>query len=249
MSCSKGDLMCLWNPAQQLLDLPQGPPGSCYSYCVNHHVCHHESWEREKTHHHVHKDKGDPGKDEEPADADVDEGESVEPHEVVLAREEVGLLLAEQRKTAALKAGLEQRLAHAKQKASQMEKLLPEQVTSEDQREVLRLLCRAHELEVENTELQANSLYWKNLLCQKDFMIQRYHQHRLLCEQVIQEQRQLMQDSGIQVPESLDKQYRLYSQERSEGTLDRLLLLHSVMSGSLQDGSILHISPMPEEPS
>ncbi|KAF7470620.1 Hypothetical predicted protein [Marmota monax] len=146
-------------------------------------------------------------------------------------------------------AGLEQRLAHAKQKASQMEKLLPEQVTSEDQREVLRLLCRAHELEVENTELQANSLYWKNLLCQKDFMIQRYHQHRLLCEQVIQEQRQLMQDSGIQVPESLDKQYRLYSQERSEGTLDRLLLLHSVMSGSLQDGSILHISPMPEEPS
>ncbi|XP_071461857.1 kinesin-like protein KIF19 [Marmota flaviventris] len=191
-------------------------------------------WEREKTHHHVHKDKGDPEKDEEPADADVDEGESVEPHEVVLAREEVALLLAEQRKTAALKAGLEQRLAHAKQKASQMEKLLPEQVTSEDQREVLRLLGRAHELEVENTELQANSLYWKNLLCQKDFMIQRYHQHRLLCEQVIQEQRQLMQDSGIQVPESLDKQYRLYSQERSEGTLDRLLLLHSVMSGSLQ---------------
>ncbi|KAM4812115.1 kinesin-like protein KIF19 [Urocitellus parryii] len=206
-------------------------------------------WEWEKTHHHVPRDKGDPEKDEEPADADGDEGESVEPHEVVLAREEVGLLLAEQRKTAALKAGLEQRLAHAKQKASQMEKLLPEQVTSEDQREVLRLLCRAHELEVENTELQANSLYWKNLLCQKDFVIQRYHQHRLLCEQVIQEQRQLMQDSGIQVPESLDKQYRLYSQEQSEGTLDRLLLLHSVMSGPLQDGSILHISPMPEEPS
>nr|XP_026261504.1 kinesin-like protein KIF19 [Urocitellus parryii] len=201
-------------------------------------------WEWEKTHHHVPRDKGDPEKDEEPADADGDEGESVEPHEVVLAREEVGLLLAEQRKTAALKAGLEQRLAHAKQKASQMEKLLPEQVTSEDQREVLRLLCRAHELEVENTELQANSLYWKNLLCQKDFVIQRYHQHRLLCEQVIQEQRQLMQDSGIQVPESLDKQYRLYSQEQSEGTLDRLLLLHSVMSGPLQKPSSLNMKSL-----
>ncbi|KAG3260121.1 kinesin-like protein KIF19 [Ictidomys tridecemlineatus] len=201
-------------------------------------------WEREKTHHHVPRDKGDPEKDEEPADADGAEGESVEPHEVVLAREEVGLLLAEQRKTSALKAGLEQRLAHAKQKASQMEKLLPEQVTSEDQREVLRLLCRAHELEVENTELQANSLYWKNLLCQKDFVIQRYHQHRLLCEQVIQEQRQLMQDSGIQVPESLDKQYRLYSQEQSEGTLDRLLLLHSVMSGPLRKPSSLNMKSL-----
>ena len=32
-----------------------------------------------------------------------------------------------------------------------MEELLPTQVISEDQREVLRLLCRAHELEVENT--------------------------------------------------------------------------------------------------
>uniref|UniRef100_A0A287CVI3 Kinesin-like protein n=1 Tax=Ictidomys tridecemlineatus TaxID=43179 RepID=A0A287CVI3_ICTTR len=205
-------------------------------------------WEREKTHHHVPRDKGDPEKDEEPADADGAEGESVEPHEVVLAREEVGLLLAEQRKTSALKAGLEQRLAHAKQKASQMEKLLPEQVTSEDQREVLRLLCRAHELEVENTELQANSLYWKNLLCQKDFVIQRYHQHRLLCEQVIQEQRQLMQDSGIQVPESLDKQYRLYSQEQSEGTLDRLLLLHSVMSGPLRVSPACQSSPTTPAP-
>lgn len=74
-----------------------------------------------------------------------------------------------------------------------MEKLLPRQVTSEDQREVLQLLCRAHELEVENTELQADNLCRKNLLCQKDFVIQRYHQHRMLCEQVIQGQRQLMQ--------------------------------------------------------
>ncbi|XP_062946031.1 kinesin-like protein KIF19 [Cynocephalus volans] len=206
-------------------------------------------WEREKTHHHVHRGTGKPEKDEELVDANGDEGGSVEPHEVALAREEVNLLLAEQRKTAALKAGLEQRLANAKQKASQMEKLLPKQVTSEDQREVLRLLCRAHKLEVENTELQANNLCQKNLLCQKDFVIQRYHQHRLLCEQVIQEQRQLIQEGGIPVPEPLDQWYGLYCRERGEGTLDHLLLLHSMMSSSLQDGSVLNISPLPEESS
>nr|XP_055195282.1 kinesin-like protein KIF19 [Nyctereutes procyonoides] len=151
-------------------------------------------WEREKTHQHAHRDRTSE-RDEEPAeaDADRDEGESVEPHEVALAREEVNMLLAEQRKTAALKAGLEQRLANAKKKASQLEKLLPTQVISEDQREVLRLLCRAHELEVENTELQANNLCRRNLMCQKDFVIQRYHQHRLLCEQLIQDQWQLIQ--------------------------------------------------------
>lgn len=90
-------------------------------------------------------------------------------------------------------AGLEQRLAQAKQKVSQMEQLLPQRVTSEDQREVLRLLCRAHELEVENTELQASNMCRKNLLCQKDLIIQRYHQHRHLCQQLVEGQRRLLQ--------------------------------------------------------
>lgn len=46
-------------------------------------------------------------KDEEPveADGDGDGEEGTEPHEVALAREEVNALLAEQRKTAALKVG------------------------------------------------------------------------------------------------------------------------------------------------
>ncbi|XP_007941187.1 kinesin-like protein KIF19 [Orycteropus afer afer] len=157
-------------------------------------------------------------------------------------------------------AGLEQRLANAKKKASQMEKLLPRQAISEGQREVLQLLCRAHELEVENTELQARSLCCKNLLRQKDFVIQRCRQHRLLGEQLVREQRQLIQDmlhppsspgtgtyvlsrrlllldfhgnGGLVVPDALEKRYRLYSQERGEGTLNRLLLLHSLMAGAL----------------
>ncbi|XP_069920779.1 kinesin-like protein KIF19 isoform X1 [Oryctolagus cuniculus] len=200
-------------------------------------------WEREKTHLRTHSGQGEPEKEEAPADADGDDGESTEPHEVALAREEVNLLLAEQRKTAALKAGLERRLAHAKRKASQMEQLLPRHVSSEDQREVLRLLCRAHELEVENTELQASNLCRKNLLCQKDFVIQRYRQHRRLCERLVAEQRRRMQDRGVPVPEPLDKQYRLCSQELAEGALDHLLLLHSVMASSLRDGSVLSLSP------
>ncbi|XP_023372300.1 kinesin-like protein KIF19 [Otolemur garnettii] len=185
-------------------------------------------WEREKTHYHAPRVGGELEKDEELVNADGDVDESSEPPEVALAREEVNLLLAEQQKTAALKAELEQRLASAKQKASQMEELLPERVTSEAQREVLQLLCRAHELEVENTALQACSLRRESLLCQKDFMLQRYQQHQQLCEQVIEGQQQLIQGGGIPVPEALAQQYRLYSRE-----LNRLLLLHSLMPNSL----------------
>ncbi|XDB64709.1 hypothetical protein ABFV05_018325 [Capra hircus] len=207
-------------------------------------------WEREKSHHLAPR-AGTPERDEEALEAGPEgsEGEPAEPHEVALAREEVNMLLAEQRKTAALKAGLEQRLANAKKKASQMEEQLPAQVLSEDQREVLRLLCRVHELEVENTGLQASSLCRRSLLCQKDFVIQRCQRHRRLCERVIREQQRLIQDSGLAVPEALEQQYGLYSRELDAGTLNRLLLLHTVMASSLRDGSVLNISPPPEEPS
>ncbi|KAL4669534.1 hypothetical protein H8959_008088 [Pygathrix nigripes] len=99
------------------------------------------------------RDRGELEKDKEPAEADADGDEG----------------------WAGAATG------HAKRKTSQMEKLLPRRVTGQDQWEVLRLLCRTHELEVESTELQADN--------RKDFVIQRYHQHRLLCEQLIQEQR------------------------------------------------------------
>ncbi|KAF0882898.1 KIF19 protein, partial [Crocuta crocuta] len=190
-------------------------------------------WEREKSQHLTHKARA-AERDEGLAEADADEGESTEPHEVALAREEVSVLLAEQRRAAALKAGLEQRLANAKEKASQLEKLLPAGASSEDQREVVRLLCRAHELEVENTELQADSLCRRSLLCQKDFVIQRYHQHRLLCEQLLRDQRQLIEGGGLAVPASLDQRYHLLLRELGAGSLNRLLLLHSVMSSSLR---------------
>ncbi|XP_060539992.1 kinesin-like protein KIF19 [Pantherophis guttatus] len=170
----------------------------------------------------------------EKEDEEADQEDFLEPVEIAIAREEINTLVAEQRKTAALKADLEQRLANAKKKVSQMEKLLPEQTTSKDQREVLSLLCKTHELEVGKTELQANALYKDNLLCQKDFIIQRHQQYRHLCEELIQQQWSLIKDHNIPVLGPLEKLYRLYFHELEEGTLDRLMVLHSLMSNAWQ---------------
>ncbi|XP_014801679.1 PREDICTED: kinesin-like protein KIF19 [Calidris pugnax] len=190
-------------------------------------------WEREKAQG-AHKDDKpateEKGGNTEEEDRDVDTMESPEPHEVTAAREEINLLLAEQRRTAALKTELEQHLANAKEKASQMEEFFPRQITSEDQQEVLRLLCRAHELELGNTELQANTQYKENLLCQKDFVIQQLQQHTLLCEEIIHQQQMLIKAQNIPVPETLVRLHHLHLSELEEGTLNRLLLLHSVMS-------------------
>ncbi|XP_020941663.1 uncharacterized protein LOC110259835 isoform X2 [Sus scrofa] len=57
-------------------------------------------------------------------------------------------------------------------------------------------------------------------------------------------------EGGLVVPEPLEQRYRLFSRALGEGTLNRLLLLHAVMSSSLRDGSVLNTSPPPpEEPS
>ncbi|KAM6407506.1 LOW QUALITY PROTEIN: kinesin-like protein KIF19, partial [Rhynochetos jubatus] len=190
-------------------------------------------WEREKAQCVCKHDKpAKEEKDENTEEEDRDIINAPEPHEVTVAREEINLLLVEQCKTMALKKELEQHLANTKEKASQME-FFPRQITSEDQQEVLRLLCRAHELELGNTDLQANTLYKENLLCQKDFVIQQL-QHMLLCEESIQQQQILLKAQNIPVPEPLGRLYHLHQSELEEGTLNRLLLLHSVMSSMLR---------------
>ncbi|XP_035757227.1 kinesin-like protein KIF19 [Egretta garzetta] len=175
------------------------------------------------------KEQKDENTEEE--DGEVDIIDSPKPREVPVAREEVNLLLAEQGKMAALKTELDQHLANAKEKTSQMEEFFPRQITNEDQQEVLRLLCRAHELELSNAELQASALYKENLLRQ-DFVIQQLQQHMLLCEEIIQQQQMLIKAQNIPVPETLARLHHLL--ELEEGTQNRLLLLHSVMSSMLR---------------
>uniref|UniRef100_F7DUN3 Kinesin-like protein n=1 Tax=Xenopus tropicalis TaxID=8364 RepID=F7DUN3_XENTR len=164
-----------------------------------------------------------------------EDGSSPEPHEVTVAREEISMLLAEQIKNASLKAELEKRLSNTKLKASQLERLFPKQISSEEQQEVLRLLCRVHELEVENTELQAKALCKENLLCQKDFVILHYQQHRTLCDEIIQQQQTLIEDYKIHVPESLERLYQVHSLEVEKGTLNRLQQFQFVISNTLRD--------------
>ncbi|XP_029801618.1 kinesin-like protein KIF19 [Suricata suricatta] len=187
-------------------------------------------WEWEKTQHLAHG--AQMAERNEPAEANEDghESESEEPHEVALAREEVSLLLAEQRRAAALKAGLEQRLASAKEQALQLEELLP---------------AWAHELDVGNTELQGDSVCRQSLLRQKDPVARRHHQHRLLCEQLPRDQWQRIKGGGLVEPRSRDKRCHL-----PLGELNCLRLLNSVTSNSLRDGSVLSKSPaLPEEAS
>lgn len=90
------------------------------------------------------------------------------------------------------KALLERRFLELRDRARRLEELLPRRVSSEEQREVLCLLCKVHELEIENTEMQSNALLKDNVIRHKNFVVQRFEQHRHLCDEIIQQQRQFI---------------------------------------------------------
>uniref|UniRef100_A0A671KSQ6 Kinesin-like protein n=1 Tax=Sinocyclocheilus anshuiensis TaxID=1608454 RepID=A0A671KSQ6_9TELE len=133
-------------------------------------------------------------KDESEKDSDSPESlpDSTETQEVAIARENLVTLMAEQKKMRKQKAGLEQRLAELREKARRLEELLPRRVSSEEQREVLCLLCKVHELEIENAEMQSSALLKDNVIRQKNVVVQRFEQHRHLCHEIIQQQRQFI---------------------------------------------------------
>lgn len=78
---------------------------------------------------------------------------------------------------------------------------LPSQISSEEERELLALMCRVHELEVEKMALQSERLIKQHELWRRELIILRYDRQRHLCEEIITRQRQLMEGIiGLNLP-------------------------------------------------
>ncbi|EAW89151.1 kinesin family member 19, isoform CRA_b, partial [Homo sapiens] len=94
-------------------------------------------------------------KDDSEKDSDTgdDQPDILEPPEVAAARESIAALVDEQKQLRKQKLALEQRCRELRARGRRLEETLPRRIGSEEQREVLSLLCRVHELEVENTEM------------------------------------------------------------------------------------------------
>lgn len=75
--------------------------------------------------------------------------------------------------------------------------LLPKKVTREEQQEILSLLCKVHELEIENMEMQSSCMLRNFELRKKDLVVVKYEQHRTLCNEIIQQQRALMDENKV----------------------------------------------------
>ncbi|GFG34639.1 hypothetical protein Cfor_03711 [Coptotermes formosanus] len=130
-----------------------------------------------------------------------------------MAWSELALIEREQEHYAELRATTEQELESCKQQGAALENELPSQISSEEERELLALMCRVHELEVEKMALQSERLIKQHELWRRDLIILRYDRQRHLCEEIITRQRQLMEEDCVILPPDLKELYRIYQQE------------------------------------
>ncbi|CAL8260243.1 unnamed protein product [Arctogadus glacialis] len=184
-------------------------------------------------------------KDDSEKDSDSPESppDSMETQEVVQARENLVSLMAEQKRIRKQKGLLERRFLEQRERARRLEEMLPRKVSSEEQREVLSLLCKVHELEIGHAEMQAHALLKDNVIRQKNFVVQRFEQHRHLCHEIIQQQRQFIIEHSLLVPSQLQDLYEVYIRELDEGNLDRAVALDKVPIGQpTREGSLPKIT-------
>lgn len=107
----------------------------------------------------------------------------------------------------------ERDLEICRQKGVALEDELPERISSDEERELLALLCRVHELEADKVSLQADRLARQAELRRRDLQLLRAERQRRLCEDIISTQRKLIEDGKVELPDELKDLYALYQQE------------------------------------
>ncbi|XP_070596332.1 kinesin-like protein KIF19 [Erythrolamprus reginae] len=201
-----------------------------------------QKWREEQRKESYHKDDNEKDSDTGDELSDVPE-----PQEMAAAREHIAILLGEQDKHHKQKAELERRFWEIRQRGQRLEEALPWCISSEEQREVLSLLCKVHELEVENTAIQSSTLLKDNFIRHQERAVRRFERYRSLCHRIIQEQRQIIHESHLVVPSHLEELYQVYLHELEEGALDRMAAMNQAAVRALKETSVPKLPPLPAE--
>lgn len=98
---------------------------------------------------------------------------------------------------ACLQAELARRFRQSQQHAQRLEEALRHRSSSEEQQEVLALLCHLHQLELETAEMRSHTLLKGGLRHLPAPTTQRFDRHRALCACIIQQQRQLIAGASL----------------------------------------------------
>lgn len=126
-----------------------------------------------------------------------------------IARNELVTLDAEKVKLERDRQALDKHLKTARGKTSN---LLPTSTSpSPYHREILALMCRIHELEIEQLETQSACILAEFEIRRRDLGLQKYEQYKSITDLLIKQQRDLLTKNNIEIPRYLDDLYENYT--------------------------------------
>uniref|UniRef100_A0AAG5DQS7 Kinesin motor domain-containing protein n=2 Tax=Anopheles atroparvus TaxID=41427 RepID=A0AAG5DQS7_ANOAO len=126
---------------------------------------------------------------------------------------ELALIEKEMKRYRQIRAATEHELEDCRKRGVALENELPERISSDEERELLSLLCRVHELEADKVSLQAERMARQAELRRRDLQLLKAERQRRLCEEIISTQRRIIEEGKLELPEDLRDLYALYQQE------------------------------------
>lgn len=122
--------------------------------------------------------------------------EGWEPADVTASREEIQQISSKEKDFFDQKKDLVEKLEALRKNRLTIENNLPKKITCDGHRELLKLLCNVHELELKNTELESLAMLKDHLMQQGDINLQKQEIKQKLCEEIIMLQRATLEGNA-----------------------------------------------------
>ncbi|XP_024879018.1 kinesin-like protein KIF19 isoform X2 [Temnothorax curvispinosus] len=126
-------------------------------------------------------------------DADLLEGDLEDDVAVQQAWTELTEITREQERYAEMRAAAEKELEACRKCSAMLEDQLPSRINSDEERELLALMLRVHELEADKMMLQTERLVKQHELRRRELMLLRYDRQRQISDEIITRQRRIME--------------------------------------------------------
>ncbi|KAI4489205.1 hypothetical protein M0804_004703 [Polistes exclamans] len=124
----------------------------------------------------------------------------------------------EQERYVEMRAATEKELESCRKRSVALEDELPSRINSDEERELLALMLRVHELEADKMMLQSERLVKQHELRRRELLLLRYDRQRQISDEIITRQRRIMEDGRLTLPPDLQNLYLLYQQEIQAAT-------------------------------
>ena len=70
---------------------------------------------------------------------------------------------------------------------------MPKRISTAEEKEILSLLCKVHELEIDKVEMKSEALLKEHEVRRRDLLILKYDKQRSLCDEIILRQQKLIE--------------------------------------------------------